>query len=194
MNMKKMLALALAVLMIVGASVAGTIAWLTDTTEEVTNTFAVGDIEIELEETVANNSFKIVPNGDDSKDPKVTVLANSENCYVFVQVKEVDNTVAEGLKYVTWEIAEGWTQLGTTQDGVSTYYRSYTDTDTDTDVSYDVLKGNKVTYSEDLTATQLETAEEAQPRLIFKAFAVQAENVDNVNVAWGLVDESLKLS
>ena len=39
MNMKKVLALALALVLIVGATVAGTVAWLMDDTTPVVNTF-----------------------------------------------------------------------------------------------------------------------------------------------------------
>ena len=74
LNMKP-LALLLALALVVGGVVGGTIAWLTAQTGTVTNTFTVGDIEITLTETgAANNakSFKIVPGGKDTKDPKIT--------------------------------------------------------------------------------------------------------------------------
>ena len=79
MKMKKAIAMVLAVMLIVALSVAGTIAWLTDTTEEVENTFTVGNINIDLTET--ENTYKIIPGTSQSKDPKVTVKGGSEAFY-----------------------------------------------------------------------------------------------------------------
>ena len=93
-------------------TVGGALAWLIDTTPSVTNTFTYGDIEIALDET--SRPYEMVPGKVLSKDPKITVKANSEPCWLFVQVTESTN-----LKdFITYAIAEGWTEL---QDGV--YYR-----------------------------------------------------------------------
>ena len=48
---KKTLALVLALTLLVAGVVGGTLAWLTDQTAEVKNTFTVGDINIGLTET-----------------------------------------------------------------------------------------------------------------------------------------------
>ena len=94
--------------------VGGTLAWLTDQTDEVKNTFTVGDINIGLTETTAD--YKMVPGNTIAKDPTVTVKANSEACWLFVQVTE-----STDLKdFITYAIAEGWTALPGV-DGV--YYR-----------------------------------------------------------------------
>ena len=69
MNMKKAIALSLAIMILVAASVAGTIAWLQDTTQVVTNTFTTSNIDITLSETDSddadndanNNAYKMVP-------------------------------------------------------------------------------------------------------------------------------------
>ena len=58
-NMKKSIALVLALVLVVGGVVGGTIAWLTDETEEIKNTFTVGNIDIELAETTTN--YKMIP-------------------------------------------------------------------------------------------------------------------------------------
>ena len=70
-------------------SIGGTIAWLTDKTDAVTNTFTTSDISIELAETKSN--FKMVPGNTIDKDPKVTVKANSEACWLFVKIEESAN-------------------------------------------------------------------------------------------------------
>ena len=101
---KKTLALLLALVLVFGAAVGGTIAYLTDTTGPVTNTFTVGNIDIDLDET--KTDFKMVPGCDIAKDPVVTVDANSEDCWLFVRIDESSN-----LKdFISYAVAEGWTQ------------------------------------------------------------------------------------
>ena len=92
LNMKP-LALLLALALVVGGVVGGTIAWPTATTQEVENTFTVGNIDIKLEETGAaddnaededdtqKKSMKMVPGEVIDKDPKVTVEAGSCSWY-----------------------------------------------------------------------------------------------------------------
>ena len=78
---KKTLALVLALALLVAGVVGGTLAWLTDQTAEVKNTFTVG--------------------------PTVTVKANSEACWLFVKVTESTDL----KDFITYAIAEGWTAL-----------------------------------------------------------------------------------
>ena len=82
---KKTLALVLALTLLVAGVVGGTLAWLTDQTAEVKNTFTVGDINIGLTETTAD--YKMIPGNTIAKDPTVTVKANSEACWLFVKVE-----------------------------------------------------------------------------------------------------------
>ena len=79
----------LAVVLIVGISVGGTLAWLTDTTTPVTNTFTVGDINITLAES-ENLNLKMVPGNTITKDPKVTVKGDT----AFVTVKDSNGEFA----------------------------------------------------------------------------------------------------
>ena len=69
MNMKKILAMMLAVLLIVTATVAGTVAWLMDSTDPVANTFTVGKVDINLEE----HSY------DTTNNNKVTTTVENDN-------------------------------------------------------------------------------------------------------------------
>ena len=232
-NGKKIIVTLLAVVLLIGGTIGGTLAWLSATSGKVINTFTVGDVNIELKEhalkadgtldtssevTEENTYYKIVPGDTQPKDPFVRVKENSEDSWIFVQIQEVNNTVAgnaNAAKYVTWEIAEGWTELEETTDGVSTYYRSsnYT-TDTTVDVIYYVLKGdaNKtedtgkngfVSYDSDLTKTNIEVLdtdkdgsieETEMPQLIFKAFAVQKEAGSDATAAWNQIASGDKLS
>jgi len=85
---RKVLLMLCCALATVAVSVGATIAYLTDT-EEVTNTFTVGDVQIDLNETDTDNDgsrkdndYHLVPGQTYVKDPTVTVKANSEPSYV----------------------------------------------------------------------------------------------------------------
>ena len=104
----KSLVLVLALVMLITATVGGTLAWLGDKTETVTNTFSASGIDITLLEheyladsntlneekdprPEGNTNYNMVPGWTIPKDPTVTVLANSEPCYLFVQVIKSEN-------------------------------------------------------------------------------------------------------
>ncbi len=169
----------LALVLALGCAVGGTIAWLTKTTDPVVNTFTYGNIDITLTETVPENrQAKIIPGQDIHKDPKVTVKANSEDCYLFVKVVEDGTFVANK---VTYDIANGWMPLDGQTD---VYYREVTNSATDQD--FPVLKDNKVTVSNTLTKADIKDIT-TDPTLTFTAYAVQKENVKDVATAWALV-------
>ena len=112
--MKKALFIMLSAALIVCATVAGTLAWLTDTTDHVVNTFTVGDINITLTES-EDLDLKMVPGRTITKDPKVTVKEGSEACWLFVKVVKSGNFDS----FMTFEIANGWTEL---TEGSGVYY------------------------------------------------------------------------
>lgn len=175
----------LALVLALGCAVGGTIAWLTKTTDPVINTFTYGNIDIDLTETVPENrQAKIIPGTDIPKDPKVTVKANSEDCYLFVKVVEDGTFVANK---VTYDIANGW-QLVPNETNV--YWREVTNSAADQD--FYVLKGNTanpngvVTVEDTLTKDDIKTIT-TDPTLTFTAYAVQKENVADVATAWNLV-------
>ena len=93
-NAKKIMALLLCAVLLVGATVAGTVAYLTDR-DEVVNNFTVGEVHIKLDEAPVNengkevegsrvqsNKYHLQPGMTYDKDPMVTVLKGSEECYV----------------------------------------------------------------------------------------------------------------
>lgn len=104
----KLLAMIMASVMLVVGFVSGTLAWLTDTTGKVENTFTTSGIDIDLTETFNAKSSdekddndiwkkQMVPGYVLDKDPVVTVKANSEKCYLFVKVsksEDFDNYIA----------------------------------------------------------------------------------------------------
>lgn len=184
----KALLLALCAVLLVAVSALGTMAYLTSETQVITNTFTVGDINIELTETKPESKqAKIIPGVDIEKDPKVTVKKDSEACWLFVEVKEEGTFVANE---VTYSIADGWTAL-TDVDGV--YYREVGAVTADT--GFYVLAGNTdhpngvVTVSDTLTKADVNAiTAEKQPTLTFTAYAVQKEGIDTAADAWAKVN------
>lgn len=95
----KALLLTLCAVLLVAASVLGTMAYLTSTAK-VENTFTIGKVEIKLDEAkvtadgmpvegaarVTENSYKLMPGTTYTKDPTVTVLKGSEDSYVRMKV------------------------------------------------------------------------------------------------------------
>ena len=156
----------LALVLVIGCAVGGTIAWLTAQTDPVVNTFTYGDINITLEETTGT-SYKIIPGVDIGKDPKVTVKANSEACWLFVKVEEA-GTFVTGK--VTYSIADGWTKGDGTNIPANVYYREVSAVTANTD--FYVLKDNKVSVSEDLTKEEIKNIT-TQPTLTITAYASQ---------------------
>ena len=150
---RKALLLSLCAVLLVVASVMGTMAYLTSTPDAVVNTFTVGKVEISLDEAkvteygelvytdegkttladrVKENKYLLVPGEEYVKDPIVYVEANSEDSWVFVKVENgIANfeaaTVEGGYQKIAKQIADnGWSQL--TVDGkevAGVYYKKY---------------------------------------------------------------------
>lgn len=190
----KIAALIAAIVLVIGCTAGGTVAWLVSKPDPIVNVFTVGNINAELTEEAKTKTetFKIVPGVDITKDPVATVKAKSEDCYLFVQLTEENwPTFTEATKAgsttrkVEYEIADGWTELESV-DGV--YYRVVTKSDTE-DQSYPVLKDNKVTVSSTLTkeeANDMDLAIKATgaPQLTVAVYAVQKESMGSVEKAW----------
>lgn len=176
----KLFVMMLALVLVFGCAVGGTIAWLTAKTDPVVNTFTYGDINIELTETKpANQQAKIIPGVDIEKDPKVTVKANSEACWLFVEVKEEGTFVANK---VTYSVDDGWTKLTGVTGVDNVYYREVSAATADTE--FDILTDNKVTISENLTKEDIKNLTSTQPKLTFTAYAVQKDGMDTAAAAW----------
>ena len=188
---KKTLALLLALVLVFGAAVGGTIAYLTDTTAPITNTFTVGDIgDLTLTETTGTN-YTIIPGASISKDPVVAYVSDTNNdvaVYVFVKVTALDWTVAEdGMSYskktisadpaLSFTIDNRWTYL--TKDGNDYIY--YASVDAATDFSASVISGNSITVSANIVDSEIETL---AGTLTFAAYAIQQSGFDTAAAAW----------
>ena len=170
----------LAVVLVIGCVAGGTVAYLIDKSDTVTNTFTFGDINIKLEETTTE--YKIVPGVDIAKDPFVTVIGGSEKCYLFVKVEEKNWPVdAAGNKKLTYEIA-GSNDWQAVPGETNVYYQVVESQATNKVIP--VLKGNVVHASTALTKADIETDQTKLPQLIFTAYAVQYDAIADVAAAW----------
>ncbi len=187
----KAFAALLAVTLLVGSAIGGTLAWLTSKSDSLVNTFTIGNVAITLEETTGND-YKVTPGVPVAKDPKVTVTAGSEACWVFVEIQESENW-PDGL---TYKPADGWTPL-TSEAGV--YYRDVASNSTQNQDFY-VLAGDDkhpngiVKVDEDITSL------DANTKLTFTAYAIQQEGFndseksdsENAAAAWKAIEEQSK--
>lgn len=188
----KLVVAMLAVTLLIGCAIGGTVAWLTAKTDAVVNTFTYGDINITLAETTGSD-YKIIPGKDIAKDPKVTVKANSEDCWLFVKV-EAENwptfVKEDGTLKVAYAIDNNWTKGDGTSIPSDVYYRSVTAPNTDQ--VFGVLSGDKITVSDELTKAEINNLNDAAktPKLTFTAYAVQKDGIDTVEAAWEKVSPS----
>lgn len=194
---KKIIVTLLAIVLLIGCTIGGTLAWLTATSGTVTNTFTVGDINITLQEypfktdstteldesatpVQSIDTYKVVPGGEQPKKPFVTVKAKSENCYVYVNV--VNNLTIDKTLVVNYDTPANWTQIATqtAADGtVSTLYRynsimNYSENDSEPLVVF-----TKVTYSNSIqkdSETDLEIGQLKDKTIVLKAYAHQSDN------------------
>ncbi len=120
----KALLLSFCAVLLVAASVLGTVAYLTFTTETVENTFTVGNVAITLDEAdvdeygkvesekrVLENKYKLIPGHTYVKDPTVTVEKGSEECYVRMKVtiNELSDLQAIfGADFLPQNYVTGW--------------------------------------------------------------------------------------
>lgn len=181
----KAFVMSLAVSLMVFSLIGGSIAWLMTETEPVKNVFTHGDIDITLEETTGER-YKMTPGKTLAKDPKITVLADSEDCWLFVKVEE--SAVEKLSDYIDYSIADGWIAL----DGVPGVYYREVDNSAE-NVTYSVLAGDKVTVKESVTKEMLEKLDDSNyPTLTFTGYAVQRDAeiaaIDTAAEAWALIE------
>lgn len=203
---KKPIVLLLSCALLLGTAVGGTLAWLFTTTAPVVNTFTLGDISIHLSESEGSADpdnenqriFKLLPGVTLAKDPKVTVEAGSKACYLFISVKETNNTV-DGLtgKVINWSVAAGndpfaeWVPVPA-HEGF--WYRELDAIPASAaDATFTILTASPdyengfVTINAGLTRDMVQTVSNAAPVLTFNAAAVQKTAIDSVADAWAIL-------
>lgn len=205
---KKAMLMTLCAIILVVATVFGTMAYLTST-DEVVNTFTVGNVAIKLDEAkvdpdgslvtgaarVKENSYKLLPGHTYNKDPMVTLLAGSETSYVkmtvtFSKANELDAIFAPNGADLTRIFngydAANWIAKGSTKDATAntrTYEFWYKETvgAPTADVALDALF-DSITVPGTITKEQLDTIKGMT--ITVNAYAIQADGFANADAAW----------
>lgn len=177
----------LALTMVVGCAVDGTVAWLVSESESSVSTFTLGDINIKLTEAESESqSLKIIPGVEIRRSLKVTVDPNSEACWLFVKVEGTNWSHfpdANGTAKVSYSVAGGTNDWKALDNYPGVYYREVSAENAKTGVEYDV--NCNVTVSQMLTKAEVNSiATGTQPQLSFTAYAVQRLGIDDAAAAW----------
>lgn len=206
---KTLLLVLCAVLLVVG-SVMGTLAYLQDDDQNV-NTFTSGHVYIELTEAeiaddgktvidgsrVKANEYELIPGRALTKDPTVTVLADSEESYVFMTVT-VDAIAdleaalpdaeyyADGV-FLLENLISGWDGAIWEYVGYDSgvYLFKYYDTVSTKDAAAEDLEPLFTTINvpaEDVTNENIEQL--ASVTITVDAYAIQAEGFTTAQAAW----------
>lgn len=206
-KMRKIMLALFSAMLLVCVTVGATVAYLTST-DEVVNTFTVGNVQIKLDEAKANpdgtlvanadrvkaNSYKLLPGHTYNKDPMVTVLKGSESCYVkmtvtFSNADALDaifapNGGADMTKIFNGYDSANWTYKGNTETAnTRTYefwYKEAVAAPT-ADVALDALF-DSITVPDFIDNDQLATI--AGMTITVNAYAIQADGFANAEAAW----------
>ena len=183
----------LALTMVVGCAVDGTVAWLVSKSESSVSTFTLGDINIKLTEAESESQpLKIIPGVEITRSLKVTVEPNSEACWLFVKVegtnwpdfKKTDETTRKVSYSVN--VPNDWKAL---EGNPGVYYREVPADNAKYGVSY--LVTGVVAVSEELTKAEINSiASGTQPQLSFTAYAVQRDGIGDAATAWAAANNS----
>ena len=179
---KKALLLALCAVLLVGATIAGTVAYLTSTTQEVKNTFTAGNVTITLDEAPVDlygevvtgdrrteNKYKLIPGHTYVKDPTIHVDAESEACWVFAKLV---NGLGDDAAIT---INSSWTKIADTADGGVVYaYNAKMEAGKSTDPLFSEFTFNGTADPEDYKDASI----------VIIGYAVQADGFASADAAW----------
>ena len=193
---KKVIALLLILVLLIGCGIGGTVAYLMTRTQSVENTFVVGNIgNLSLSETDSDKKFEVIPGVDITKDPVVTYepVANANtvknvDVYVFVEIdagtwKYTEDTYTAVDGKLSWSVDRTvWKKL---MDNV--YYKELS---VNEETNLNVIADKKITVAADITEDML-NAENAVPNISFTAYAIQQDSFNgSVAAAWAAVNSN----
>ena len=175
----KAVTMLLALVLVAGCAIGGTLAWLVDSTDKVENVFTTANIDVTLTETFNTDTNKdgtndkwqaqMIPGYSYTKDPKVEVSADSVDCYLFVKFEEANNP-STYLTYTSTLTADNkWTQGNGTDIPANVWYRKVMASDTTR--SWELLSGNTISVKDTVTKGNMSAA--ASATLTYTAYASQ---------------------
>lgn len=190
--MKKSIALVMMAVLLVAASVMGTLAYLTSN-DTVKNTFTVGKVAITLDEAkvteygvavtpasrVKANTYKLIPGHEYTKDPTVHFAAGSEASWLFVKVDNGIAAIEADTKIAEQITTNDWTAL----DGVTGVYYMKVDANTSADAK-DYLVFETFKLTDDANVANYATA-----NVTVTAYAIQADGFTTAAAAWAEVSK-----
>ena len=193
--MKKKLTTVLAIVLVVALSVAGTYAYLTAQTKQVTNTFTAaglaskftldeskatqktdGSYTLDVNDRVQENTYSVVPKVNLAKDPTVHVtLEKNVGAYVFLAV---DNNLGDGLTATIDDTQ--WTALNKTYTANGAewtiYYKQLAGSENPAQVDINVLAGQQIVVGD--------TVAENCGNIVFNAYLTQSAGFTSALDAW----------
>ena len=187
-------------------------------TKDVTNTFTFGKVNIKLDEATldketgkatsdprtetGNTDVRLIPGRKIAKDPTVTVLANSEACYVRmkVTVENFDNLKAvlpadkypsyyNGSMFLLQNLCEwnsdSWECVSVNDNVYEFRYKAGAVAKAASDNALPALFKSITVPGAAVTNANIETL--AKVKIIVTAEAVQAEGFADANTAWAAI-------
>lgn len=183
---RKVLVLALCAVLLVSATIMGTMAYLTSS-DVVTNTFTVGSVRITLDEApvdvygtvvqgdrVKANTYKLVPGHFYTKDPTIHVTQGSEECWLFVKIVDEIAAIEDTTTVADQLTAKGWTCIDPTNNIYA--YNSKVDART-TAQNVPVFDSFKITQNANVSSYTGKT-------IVVTAYAIQADGFTTAQDAW----------
>jgi len=213
-KLRRALLLVASAVLLVCVSVGATLAYLTDDTDVVTNTFVVGDgISIGLDEAYVyppseepdgtllgkingtgrgtGNEYKLVPGWTYDKDPTVHLYAVSGDCYLFVKVVNgiapIEDADAENGTIAAQMEANGWVSMGN-----DVYFYGKNDP-TNGDVVSNKEEGASTISFPVFSTFSIQNLDSidatyADATVTIDAFAIQADGFANASAAWAVAE------
>ena len=194
MQKKKLVAMVTAIALVGAVGIGSTLAYLSDTTDEVVNTVTVGTVGITLDESdvvyedgigyiasgdarVTENDYDLIVPGDSIyKDPVVHVASDSKECYVFMVAEGLDDAVENGFDFA---IDSNWVKVDG-EDALDGVYVYATTLGAGADTASFFADGN-IDYGTDNTGMEDEL------EITVSAAAVQASHVADADAAYDIL-------
>lgn len=185
-KLTKVLALTLCAVLLVVGSVMGTVAYLTSTAT-VQNTFTYGNVAITMSETdtdiygdpienaapVTSNDYKLIPGKTYKKDTTVTVMGNSEACYLFVKIDAAFASIDSNVS--TQITGNGWSPLA---DETGVYYKTVSASTGNQD--FKII--DEFTVSTAAKVEDIDDFNNVEATIV--AYAIQQSGFDTTAAAW----------
>ena len=189
-KLKKAALLLCSAVLLVCISIGATVAYLTST-DEVVNTFTVGNVTITLDEAKVNpdgtkvtdsegkdvarvnaNQYHLLPGHTYIKDPTIHVDANSEDCWLFVKVENGIAAIEDTTNNIAAQMAaKGWTAVS---EGSNVFaYRAIAHANE----NISVFDSFKISGNADVSTY-------ASKEINITAYAIQAAGFDTAAAAW----------